>query len=98
MGKRICQRCGYCCLKSFVVIVKDPDLGPVDGNLKHVDGEKERCPHLVGDIPGEYACKIHDREWFQDTPCGQYNSDSFSSCDEPCRMGVYKMKRALGRR
>lgn len=53
-----CLRCGYCCTKYFTVIVVEPDKydpdDPDESNLRGIDLSKERCPHLRGDIPGEY--------------------------------------------
>jgi hypothetical protein len=83
-----CLRCGYCCTSLLAVIVKDPDLGPVPENLMTIglSGEKERCPHLRGDAPGEYSCSVHDREWYPDTPCAEYQSHWPG---RPCRMGEF---------
>ena len=86
-----CLRCGHCCINYDVIIVKDPSLGPIMGNLEHKPSGK-RCPHLRGDIPGEFSCKIHDEPWYQETPCAQF-SQIESSIDDPCRMGEYLLQR-----
>lgn len=52
-------------------------------------GEPERCPHLLGDHPGEYSCAVHDRPWYQETPCAQCQSHWPKQF---CRMGEYLTK------
>jgi len=84
----VCLRCGYCCKASFVVIVDDPELGPVEGNLKCLKGDGEPCPHLKGDKPGEFSCEVHDREWYEETPCFAHGQIERSPDDE-CRMGRF---------
>jgi len=83
-----CLRCGWCCKHSAVVVVDDPDLGPVEGNLIFVPGDGIPCKHLTGDTPGEYACAVHDREWYKETPCFAHGQIE-NSPDDPCRMGKY---------
>lgn len=80
-----CVRCGYCCTKLLVVIVVDPDKGPTYDNLKAINCLEEPCPHLRGDTPGGYSCSVHDRPWYKETPCYQYNLET------PCRVGPYLM-------
>ena len=79
----------------MVVIVVDPDKGPVEGNLRGLnfsaDLKKERCPHLRGDKPGEYSCAVHDREWYPETPCFQHGQME-QSPDDSCRVGEYLLK------
>lgn len=86
-----CLRCGYCCTRLFAVVVIDPEKGPVEGNLQTIGltGEPERCPHLRGDCPGEYSCAVHDRPWYPDSPCAQYQSHW---PETNCRMGEYLTK------
>lgn len=83
-----CFRCGYCCTKLLAVIVVDPDAPEVfdESNLRGINMLEERCPHLRGDKPGEYSCAIHDRPWFGETPCADYQSHNG---DQPCRMGDF---------
>jgi hypothetical protein len=71
-----CLRCGYCCTKLVAVIVIDPDAPEVFAkeNLRGINMLEERCPHLRGDKPGEYSCAVHDRTWFSETPCAEYQS------------------------
>ena len=84
-----CLRCGYCCMTSMVVIVDDPEKGNVDGNLKGIGfNGPERCQHLVGDVPGEYSCSVHDRPWYKGTPCFSHGQIEQSPDDE-CRTGRY---------
>ena len=85
-----CLRCGYCCLTYAIVIVNDPDKGVEEDNLKVLDGS-ERCPHLVGDKPGEYSCAIHDKEWYEETPCFQHGQ--IERCNTNCRMGQHILKK-----
>jgi hypothetical protein len=87
----ICLRCGHCCIHYEVIIVADPDQEPGPGNLaeKHTG---DRCPHLTGDVCGEYACAIHDRAWYDETPCWQYGQIE-RSIDTPCRTGVHLLKK-----
>jgi hypothetical protein len=94
----ICLRCGYCCIQYDVIIVDDPDIGPPDdtpfvkdfsANLKHKP-TGERCQHLTGEACGEYACAIHDRPWYKETPCYQHGQIERSK-DTPCRMGKHLM-------
>jgi len=84
----ICLRCGYCCIRCFVVIVNDPDKGIVEGNLIAHKGLDTKCKHLIGDTPGQYSCAIHDKPWYEDTPCFSHGQIE-SSPDAPCRMGVH---------
>lgn len=86
----ICLRCGYCCIKYVVIIVDDPDIGPEEGNLKENAGI--RCQHLTGDVAGEYVCAIHDRSWYEETPCWQFGQIERST-DTKCRMGVHVLKK-----
>ena len=81
-----CLRCGYCCTRLCAVIVKNPDKGISEDNLMMIgmSGEVEKCPHLLGDKPGEYSCSIHNRDWYPETPCAQYQSHW---PERTCRMG-----------
>jgi hypothetical protein len=82
----ICLRCGYCCLKSLVVIVKDPAIGLQENNVECLDGSI-RCPHLKGNEPGKYKCAIHHYEWYQDTPCFQHGQ--YETKESNCRLGEH---------
>jgi hypothetical protein len=80
----ICLRCGYCCIYYDVMIVNNPDLGIIEGNIIHKPyGIK--CQHLIGEIPGEYACKVHNSPWFKETPCAAFTQ--FESQNSNCRVG-----------
>jgi len=90
-----CLRCGHCCLTSFVVVVDNPDLPPTEDNLKVVgENGPERCPHLRGDKPGEYSCAIHDKPWYEETPCFAHGQIERSP-DNECRMGRYLIDKLL---
>jgi hypothetical protein len=87
-----CLRCGYCCIKYMVVIVNNPDLGVVPGNLIAHPGGKP-CKHLLcpqpveGPLAGRYACAIHHKPWYKETPCYEFGQVERSP-DEPCRIGT----------
>jgi Fe-S-cluster containining protein len=91
----ICLRCGYCCTKSIVVIVK-PEF--VDEALKIDSFEKaeevyavkvsdEVCPHFEQEGV-KASCKIHHYKWYKDTPCFSHGQIESSASDN-CRMGDY---------
>jgi len=86
-----CLRCGYCCLTSLVVVIKDPVKGIVEGNALGLNGST-RCPHLEGNTAGSYSCKIHHYPWFNDTPCGTHTQ--YETSDSNCRLGEYILKKA----
>lgn len=83
----ICLRCGYCCHNYMVIIVDDPDKGISEGNLIAHMGEDTPCKHLGGDKPGEYFCKIHDKKWYDQTPC--FSHGQIERGNTECRMGKY---------
>jgi len=86
-----CVRCGHCCQNYMVIIVDDPKKGLKEDNLKAIGIHgPERCPHLVGDKPGEYLCRVHERIWYKKTPC--FSHGQIENGDTPCRMGVYVIK------
>lgn len=64
----------------------DAALGPIEGNLRAIDTNKEPCPHLRGETPGEYSCAIHDKIWYKDTPCHSHGQIERSPNDL-CRIG-----------
>lgn len=86
----ICLRCGYCCINYDVIIVDKPELGIKTSNLKHKPSGI-KCQHLIGDIPGQYSCAIHDQPWYEETPCFQHGQIETGNTE--CRMGVYQLKR-----
>jgi hypothetical protein len=86
-----CLRCGYCCIKYLVVIVDDPEKGPVEDNLKCNEGV--RCQHLIGDEPGKFSCAIHEKIWYNETPC--YEHTQVEQYNSPCRIGEGLMKKDL---
>jgi hypothetical protein len=77
-----------------VVIVDDPDKGVVEGNLAFRDG-KSRCKHLLGDVGGKYECAVHNRPWYEETPCFAHGQVEKSE-DEPCRVGQFIMSKLNG--
>lgn len=85
-----CLRCGHCCIEYDVIIVDNPDLGVKDGNIVHKPSG-ERCKHLVGGMPGEYSCAIHDKEWYPETPCFRHTQIE-SSPETPCRVGEWMLE------
>lgn len=81
----ICLRCGWCCTYNWVMIVKDPEKGIQEGNIIEHLGQGQPCPHLEGDKPGEYSCKVHDRPWYKQTPC--YSHGQIERGNTNCRLG-----------
>ena len=88
-----CLRCGYCCKKLFVVVIDDPDIGFSDSDNYATFGlsgdGSDPCKHLRGDSSGNYSCSVHDREWYPETPCAQYQSHW---PERVCRMGEMLVK------
>ena len=72
------------------MIVEDPDKEPTEDNI--IEKPEGPCPHLEGDRPGEYSCAVHDKEWYEDTPCYAHGQIE-SSPDRNCRMGEYLLKK-----
>ena len=85
-----CLRCGYCCKWLCVIIVDDPEKGISEDNLIAHNGQGQLCKHLLGDKPGEYSCALHDKEWYEDTPCFRYTQIEPPE-GRPCRMGEYTL-------
>ena len=81
-----CLRCGYCCKHLWVMIVNDPEIGIELDNIIEHRGQGVSCKHLTGNVPGEYACALHDKEWYEETPCNMHGQIE-SSTDTDCRMG-----------
>ena len=80
-----CFRCGYCCISLDVIIVNAPELGIVEDNLIH-KASGIKCPHLKGEIPGEYKCLIHTYNFYKETPCFTHNTDVIG---KECRLGKH---------
>lgn len=85
----ICLKCGYCCEKLSVMIVDDPDLGIIEGNIIWHKGEG-KCKHLQGEGPGKYSCALHDKQYYSKTPC--YQHSQIEQGNTKCRMGEYVLK------
>jgi hypothetical protein len=86
-----CLRCGHCCHKYAVIIVDDPDKPISEDNLTAHMGDGP-CKHLRGDTPGAYACSIHAKPWYNQTPCFSHGQVEYSP-DDNCRLGEYILKR-----
>lgn len=76
------------------MVVDKPKKGIVLNNIIEVDEHNTgiRCPYLRGDIAGQYACAIHEKSWYNETPCyafGQIESISGTLC----RMGKCVMEK-----
>lgn len=69
-----CHRCGYCCIAMAVVILRDPD-GPISEENAEVHEGKGPCKYLRGNAPGEFSCAVHDKPWYQQSPCYSHNTD-----------------------
>lgn len=87
-----CLRCGYCCIHYDVIIVDEPSKGLRQSNLKHKPcGEK--CQHLLGNTPGNYACNVHHYKWYKRTPC--YSHSQIEQGDTNCRLGEFMLKKGM---
>ena len=86
----ICLRSGYCCTHLDVIIVDNPELGIVLGNVKHKP-TGVKCQHLLGDTPGKHSCAIHDQPYYTSTPCYQFTQVEADASDV-CRLGEYHLK------
>lgn len=84
----ICLRCGICCISHAVIVVVDPEPGPVKGNLAACGGG-QRCPHQQGE-EAPFTCAVHDRPWFPKSPCGRHKQFELHT-DELCRLGNYHL-------
>lgn len=87
----ICLKCGYCCANLCVVVVDDPEKGLDENNLIYHSGTKGKCKHLKGNTIGKYSCAIHDREWYDETPC--FNHSQIERGNTNCRTGEYMLKK-----
>ena len=91
----LCLRCGYCCVKYDVIIVDpkyiDDDLDfdneSIQEKLMHKTYNKW-CPHLIEKNKSIFSCKIHNKPWYDLTPCFEFGQIE-SSSDTKCRMGDY---------
>lgn len=88
-----CLRSGYCCIHHDVIIIDDPEIGYKRENGIHKPAG-EKCKHLTGNTPGEFACSIHEKRWFKKTPCGSHGQIE-QSINDPCRLGEYILKDPL---
>jgi hypothetical protein len=84
-----CLRCGYCCKNYLVIIVDDPEKGIKEDNLICHEG-KGSCKHLKGSEPGKHSCALHNREWYDETPC--FSHGQIEKKNSNCRMGEYILK------
>ena len=86
--KFICTNCGLCCVDYDVVIIKPECVSDTidleDTKIYMHKPGYNPCPHLYweGD---QSRCKIHNYEWYEDTPCFQFTQIG----DGECRLGVY---------
>lgn len=88
----ICQRCGWCCMNLWAIVIKDPEKGLDADNILSIGTHgPERCPHLRGDKVGEYSCAIHDKSYYKVMGCADYQSHW---PDQKCRMGEFLKKEA----
>jgi len=87
-----CLRCGYCCKKYAVAIIKDPNGEFCEDNIIMHTGDRP-CIHLRGEKSGEYSCAVHDKPGYETTPC--FAHGQFEWKDSPCRIGEYILKNGL---
>lgn len=85
----ICLRSGHCCKAFDVIIVDDPDLGILEENLIHKPSG-QKCKHLLGSVKGKYACALHDRSYYKETPCFAFTQ--IESGSKNCRLGEYHLR------
>ncbi len=85
-----CLRCGHCCIKYDVMIVDNPKLGVVEGNIIHKPNGVN-CKHLSNGQPGEYICLVHSKLWYSQSPCFDFGQIE-SSINDLCRVGEFKMR------
>lgn len=69
------------------MIVDDPEKGIDENNIVAHEGNGP-CKHLRGEKPGEYSCVVHNKPWYEETPCYSHGQIERSPDDE-CRMGRY---------
>jgi hypothetical protein len=74
----ICGRSGYCCVWCSVAII-------IDGRIKMKPGGV-RCPHLQFGEDGKAACAVHDKPWYEITPCFAYGNPDI----DPDHVGVQR--------
>jgi len=92
----ICQRCGRCCVSSFVIIGVNTPEGPrLKGKPALV-----RCPNLSLDENGEASCSVHEEPWYRFTHCYAYGNpdvdiDYAMSPNRPCQIGVQTRQHKL---
>jgi len=101
MENNNCQRCGYCCITSLIIVVssKYSHLDEInleedipDDMIVDVDNRQTFCPHLYWDDEINRAgCSIHHKKWFKHTPCYQYCNDN------KCNIGKYIVDKSLDR-
>lgn len=93
----ICLRCGYCCTKLTIIIIK-PEYVREKLNLNKLPEDAfmvagvggQLCPHLSWD--GDTAvCKIHHFPWYKKTPCYRHGQIERSG-NTLCRMGKFKTR------
>ena len=88
-----CLNCGFCCIAYDAWVVDDPDLGLIKTNWTYKKAH-EKCKHLKGKGPGEYFCEIHDKEWYDQTPCAKYELTLMGETENtPCRVGERTLKK-----
>jgi len=90
-----CIRCGNCCFYLNVTVSpkyidEDIDLNNIeDEKIITIDGISEFCPHLYWDDENNNAiCKIHDKKWYNQTPCYRHMNPEFENLGD-CRIGPY---------
>ena len=85
----ICLKCGYCCIKYFVTIIKNPAKKLTHSNIVIKPSDK-RCKYLKGSKSGKLSCKIHHLSLYKHTPCFSHNQTEFDNSN--CRLGEYMLQ------
>ena len=93
-----CLRCGYCCIKYDVIII-DPKYINTELNFEDISIQEKLmikksntwCPHLEENNKHTFNCKVHNKPWYNMTPCFEFGQIEQSKLDK-CRTGNYVSK------
>ena len=89
----ICLHCGYCCVQHDVVIIHPTYINEINTEddidrhmLMHKPGQIA-CPHLYESDDNKLLCQIHDKPWYNSTPCAKHTQIERENTE--CRIGRY---------
>lgn len=95
----ICLRCGHCCIRYSVTILKPEkvsdivDFEDIDNFTFH-EGNTP-CPHLKFE-KRQAVCSIHHYPWYSKLPCYRHSQQEQSN-NEECRLGNYILQKFPGK-